>query len=93
MRARFSECVDDKKTLFYYWRPPATCLGMSLPPPITDIPCSTKCKAGEYFNTTTVSCEPCPAGHTTTLQLKFTEWNKFPSQMTTYCGGNPNCQK
>lgn len=88
IQARFTECYDGKKTLFHYWKPPGTCIGMDLPPPVKDVPCELHCGVGEYFNETLASCQPCAAGTYSlgTDSVTFNKWEgMLPPQMFTEC--------
>lgn len=79
--------MNGTKTLFYYWKPPATCYGRELPNPVRDIPASEpSCGSGEYFNVSTRRCVQCEAGTFSgqNVHLKWFSGN-WPMQMSTHC--------
>jgi len=85
---QFTDCDADTNTrsLVYFWRPPATCLNGTLPPPVTDIPCNLSCGIGQFINVSSVSCQNCRKGTASFGSgHKWTIWNEWPGQFTTYC--------
>jgi len=92
--AQFSDCSGPNNTrqVIYFWRPPATCIGGTLPDPVDGIPCNLVCGPGTFLNVTTKQCEPCLAGsYGDGGGYKWTQWSEWPAQFRTYCiiGGNP----
>eukprot|EP00027_Filamoeba_sp_ATCC50430_P003364 CAMPEP_0168563142 /NCGR_PEP_ID=MMETSP0413-20121227/12519_1 /TAXON_ID=136452 /ORGANISM="Filamoeba nolandi, Strain NC-AS-23-1" /LENGTH=942 /DNA_ID=CAMNT_0008594657 /DNA_START=76 /DNA_END=2904 /DNA_ORIENTATION=+ len=91
---KFSDCdpTGTTRSLVYFWKPPATCLGGTLPAPITGVPCALTCSEGTYLNVSdNFSCRSCPAG---TFSVgggkKWTDWNYLPAQFNTYCAATNN---
>jgi len=90
--AKFSSCVNNRRQLFYYWKPPATCLNGTLPQPVDGIPCSIKCSPGEYLDVSgTPQCSACPTGTSSYgWGHVWDEWIDWPAQFTTKCAiGDP----
>ncbi|KAL0491279.1 hypothetical protein AKO1_009947 [Acrasis kona] len=85
--SRFTECSGGKKTLFYYYKPPATCISnQSLPQPLYNVPCNFKCRPGQFLNSTSANCQQCPGGSYSDAGLvTFNKWDKLPAQFSTTC--------
>lgn len=90
---KFSDCDGATRSLVYFWKPPATCLNGTLPPPVTGVPCSLTCSEGTYLNASDFSCRACrPGTFSVGGGKKWTDWNYLPAQFTTYCAST-NSQK
>eukprot|EP00743_Colponemidia_sp_Colp-15_P009611 GILK01010513.1.p1 GENE.GILK01010513.1~~GILK01010513.1.p1 ORF type:complete len:921 (+),score=74.55 GILK01010513.1:200-2962(+) len=84
----WTECDSkQKRDLFYFWKPPATCRGgIDLPPAVSGIPCDLVCTEGTFLHVTDKQCEPCAAGsYSLGGGRRWTEWFYWPAQMTTTC--------
>jgi hypothetical protein len=92
MGKRFTDCDSstDTKSLFFFYKPPATCISSTpLPAPIHDIPCSVRCSAGQSFDVSTKSCVTCQDGHYSQgSAVEVKNWSQkkgLLAQMKTYC--------
>jgi len=86
--SNFLECdpISNTRTLQYFWRPPATCLGGTLPEPISGLPCNISCDIGTYFDVNTTQCNNCSVGTMSSGDgLTWYNWLEWPAQFSTYC--------
>jgi hypothetical protein len=98
---QYTTCFNEKKKIFHYWKPPATCtegsffftliLGTTLLPKSVQVDCNFECGQGKYFNITTETCQECIGGTYSSLNLDFVNWNEqWPKQMNTFCSNLRN---
>jgi len=85
----FKPCNPKTNTqsLFYFWKPPATCRkGVDLPAPVSDLPC-TSCQEGQVLNITSKTCQSCPEGkYSLSGGASFqAPWQELPPQFSTEC--------
>eukprot|EP01080_Neovahlkampfia_damariscottae_P001374 gene1374-11995_t len=85
MNGHFTNCINNKKDLYFFWRPPAICHGKSLPSPVKGLSCDLTCDFGEYFNTTTIACEKCSAGKMSTPDIEYNKWDEWPGPFRRKC--------
>jgi hypothetical protein len=88
--SRLTDCVNNQRTLFYFWKPPATCLPSAevavLPQPVTGLPCDVTCQPGSFFNTTSRQCQACRGGSfVESSHVSVEQWLELKPQMNTYC--------
>jgi len=85
--SKYSECDStQQRTLYYFWKPPATCINGTLPNPIPGIPCALVCGNGTYLDTASKTCQKCQPGTASSGGGRlWNEWNYFPAQFTTSC--------
>lgn len=93
--AAFTQCDtnSNKKRLFYYWRPPATCLATNatlsrLPTPIDNVDCSLNCRSGTALvpGQSGVNCVPCAAGSVSQNgEVVIEDWYSTPPNMNQRC--------
>jgi len=93
----FSECntTTNTRDLYYFWKPPATCINGTLPLPFRGIPCGIHCSPGTFLNLTSLSCQPCSIGSSSLgTGYIWSNWNYLPAQFVTNCASvytNGNC--
>ncbi len=85
---QYTECDgNNKKSLFYYFKPPATCLNFPLPNPIQNLDCNFKCPQGSAFDKTTQQCTNCAPGSFSFGgdRESFKIWSSIPQEFSTSC--------
>lgn len=83
----FTECQNNRRSAFFFYKPPAVCLNGNLPAPINNIACDYVCTSGNYYNTNSSSCVACPPGAYSqpVKTTSYTTWSSIPPQFTTSC--------
>jgi hypothetical protein len=82
---QYTTCMENRKKIFHYWKPPATCTeGITLLPKSVEVECNFECGQGKYFQME--KCQECDAGTYSSLNLDLQEWKEqWPKQMNTLC--------
>jgi hypothetical protein len=88
----YTECVNGKRDLYFYWSPTTTCAGgIKLPNPVVNITCPVICSAGYYLPLGNTTCAPCPMGTTSSTSRCIGQWSQWPTDITirSYCTQTP----